>query len=115
MKTKNIKISLKGLSVSATISGKQIGSIWVVEDIDSSGNDIAYIKESFLDESFRGQGIGKAMYLAVLENINKIGIRLFKGKNSVSAQRVWDSLEKSYLLRKTNSQSPYQKFEIIKK
>ena len=114
---KDYQIKMSGNSANLFYRRKEVGSVWVVEDMDPKGKPFGYIKETGIgDGEHRNKGFGKALYLKVLKNAEKKHLPLFKGKHSPDAERVWKSLEREgWILEKTGEKSPYRMYRIIKK
>jgi ribosomal protein S18 acetylase RimI-like enzyme len=65
---------------------------------------VAYVSNAWLDEDYRGRGIGKRMYKEFIDASFKAGARKVRSSYapSVAAQRVWESLDReSEKVRKT--------------
>lgn len=71
-----------------------IKSGYVSVDVSTHKN---YITVSHIIKKYRGLGFGKMLYLTALENQNKIST--YYHRSTVSAQRVWESLIKTYAYR----------------
>lgn len=115
-KPDSFKFIVDGDSLKLFYHTEQIGEIYVSGDYDSNDNEYFYIKEVWIDPEFRGRGLGRQMYLVLLNHYYRKGLELYKGKHSDDAERIWQSLAKDgWVLKPTGEKSPYRKYLVVKK
>ena len=87
-------------------TNETIGMIIAELRIDPFGTSEGYIKQVFLDENYRGKGIGKRLLLAALEHLKKIKVEKVK----VNLKEQAEDAAKVY--KKMNFKKVYEVLEL---